>query len=128
MAQATRPLSPHLQVYRWYFTMALSIAHRASGIVLTAGLILLTWWIMALASGEHAFSLVHDIVQSWFGGLVLFGFTAALFYHGANGVRHLFWDAGHGLGKEEAAKSGKVVVGAAVFLTLITWVSILSGS
>lgn len=128
MAQATRPLSPHLQVYRWYFTMALSIFHRASGVALATGLILLTWWIMALASSEAAFATIHGIVQSWFGGLVLFGFTAALFYHGANGVRHLFWDAGLGLSKEDAAKSGKITVGVAAVLTLLTWVAILSGS
>lgn len=128
MAQATRPLSPHLQVYRWYFTMALSIFHRVTGVALTAGLMLLTWWIMALASGEDAFATIHGIVQGWFGGLVLFGFTAALFYHGANGIRHLYWDAGLGLEKEAAAQSGKIVVGAAIVLTLITWVVILSGS
>lgn len=125
MAQATRPLSPHLQVYRWYFTMALSIFHRASGCALAAGLILLTWWIMALATSEAAFGVVHGIVQSWFGGLVLFGFTAALFYHGANGVRHLFWDIGWGLEKEAAAASGKITVGVAAGLTLLTWLVIL---
>lgn len=125
MAQSARPLSPHLQVYRWYFTMALSILHRATGVALTTGLVLFTWWIMALASGEAAFATIHNIVQSWFGGLVLFGFTAALFYHGANGVRHLFWDAGVGLGKEQAAFSGKVTLIAAGVLTLFTWLVIL---
>lgn len=126
MAQVARPLSPHLQVYRWYFTMALSILHRATGMALATGLVLLTWWIMALASGEEAFATIHGIVQGWFGGLVLFGFTAALFYHGANGIRHLIWDAGIGLEKEAAAKSGKITLAAAGILTLVTWVAILS--
>ena len=128
MAQVTRPLSPHLQVYRWYFTMALSILHRATGCALAVGLLLLTWWIMALAGGEESFATVHGIVQSWFGGLVLFGFTFALFYHGANGIRHLVWDTGAGLSKEAAAHSGQIVVGAAVVLTLITWAAILIGN
>jgi len=127
MAQSERPLSPHLQIYRWYFTMALSILHRVSGCALATGLLLLTWWLGALAAGEAAFASIHGIVGSWFGGLVLFGVTVALFYHGCNGVRHLVWDAGYALDKETAAQSGKIVLGAAAALTAITWIALLLG-
>ncbi len=81
MARSARPLSPHLQVYRWYFTMALSIGHRVTGVGLALGLVLLTWWLLALASGPEAFATVQAVMHSWLGVLVLFGYTFVLFYH-----------------------------------------------
>lgn len=117
-----RPLSPHLSVYRWYLTMALSIAHRATGVALSAGLVLITWWLMALASGADGYNLVQSVLHSFFGQLVLFLWTFVLFFHGANGVRHLFWDAGYGFDKHVAQRSGMAVVGAAAGLTLVVWI------
>ena len=102
MAQAERPLSPHLQIYRWPINMALSIAHRMTGIGLALGLILLTWWLLALASGPEAFATVQAVMRSWLGVLVLFLWTFVLFYHLGNGVRHLVWDAGYGFEIETA--------------------------
>ena len=125
MAEAMRPLSPHLQVYRWYWTMGLSIAHRVTGAGLAVGLVLLSWWLLALAAGPSSFGVVRGWIDNWFGGLVLFGFTLFLWFHALNGVRHLVWDLGHGLDKGAAHKSGLVVAGAAVLLTLLTWAAIL---
>jgi succinate dehydrogenase cytochrome b subunit len=121
MARADRPLSPHLQIYRWYFTMALSIAHRATGIGLAAGLILLTWWLLALASGPEAFATVQAVAGSWIGILILFLWTFALFYHMGNGVRHLVWDFGYGFDLEVARNSGIAVLAFAGVMTVITW-------
>ena len=87
MAQAGRPLSPHLQIYRWYLTMGTSIAHRVTGSALAVGLILLTWWLVALASGPEAFAVVQGAMDNILGGLVLFGYTVILFYHCATGIR-----------------------------------------
>ena len=126
MAQAARPLSPHLQIYRWYFTMALSIAHRVSGAALAAGLVLLTWWLVALASGPDYFALVQGVMHNVLGGLILFGYTFVLLYHLANGIRHLAWDAGWGFEKEQARQSGMLVLGAAGGLTLLVWMLILA--
>lgn len=125
MAEASRPLSPHLQVYRWYLTMALSIAHRVTGAGLAVGLLLLTWWLLALAGGPDSFATVRAVMDNWFGGLVLFGFTLFLWFHALNGVRHLVWDTGYGLDKGVARQSGIVVVGGTVVLTLLTWIAIL---
>jgi succinate dehydrogenase / fumarate reductase cytochrome b subunit len=80
MARAERPLSPHLQIYRWYFTMALSIAHRITGVGLALGLVLFTWWLLALASGPEAFAIVHGVMTSWVGAVILFFYTLTLFY------------------------------------------------
>ncbi|MGF1476778.1 MAG: succinate dehydrogenase, cytochrome b556 subunit [Geminicoccaceae bacterium] len=126
MASRARPLSPHLQVYRWYVVMATSILHRATGIALALGLVLLTWWLTALAGGPESFATVNGIVDSWFGGLVLFGYTAVLFYHAANGIRHMVWDVGYGYDKEVARNSGIAVVAAAGALTLLVWLIILT--
>jgi succinate dehydrogenase / fumarate reductase cytochrome b subunit len=105
--------------------MALSIGHRITGAGLAVGLLLLTWWLVALAAGPEAFAVVDGIVDSWFGGLVLFGFTAAAFLHLANGVRHLAWDAGYGFALETTRQSGRAVVAFTVVATLATWVVIL---
>ncbi|MDX1541607.1 MAG: succinate dehydrogenase, cytochrome b556 subunit [Geminicoccaceae bacterium] len=120
-----RPLSPHLQVYRWYFTMALSIAHRVTGVGLAGGLVLLTWWLMALASGPEAFATAQDIVTSWFGLLVLFGYTFVIFYHMGNGIRHLVWDMGYGFDLDVARFSGMLVLAFAAVMTIFIWIVVL---
>ena len=125
MARADRPISPHLQIYRWYLTMMLSILHRATGVVLSIGLILLTWWLVALASGPDAFEPVRWLVDSWFGGLVLFVYTYVAFHHCLSGIRHLAWDAGYGFELRAAYRSGYGVFIGAAALTLIAWIVIL---
>ena len=119
MVPADRPLSPHLQIYRWYFTMALSIAHRITGIALALGLLLLTWWLLALA-----FATVHGVVNSWFGALILFLYTLTLFYHMGNGIRHLVWDFGYGFDPQVARASGAAVLVFAGAMTVLIWLVI----
>lgn len=125
MASSGRPLSPHLQIYRWYFTMALSIAHRATGAALAVGLLLMTWWLVALASGPESFGTVQAVMDNFLGGLVLFGFTLVLFFHLCNGIRHLAWDMGYGYDKQMAHQSGIAVVAAAAILTVLVWLAVL---
>ncbi len=117
-----RPISPHLQVYRPQISSALSIFHRITGCALGAGTLLLTLWLVAAASGDAAFSAVQALLASWLGLLVLIGFTAALFYHFCNGIRHLFWDFGKGYELPDMHRSGYIVLGATVVLTAGFWV------
>ena len=124
MAKAARPLSPHLQIYRWYLTMALSIAHRASGVALAFGLLLLSWWLLALASGPEAFAIVEWWKDSILGVLVLFGYTVVLTYHLGNGIRHLFWDAGYGFDPDVARQSGLMVLAFTAVATILIWLII----
>lgn len=91
-----RPIAPHLGVWRWHVTMATSIFHRASGVALYLGAIILTGWLVTLANGPEAYDAYMAVLQSPLGLLVLFGITAAACYHLANGIRHLAWDAGKG--------------------------------
>ena len=127
MKQPVRPLSPHLQVYRPQWTSILSILHRATGVALTAGSLLLTVWIAAAALGADYFACVKSILGSWVGLLVLLGFSWALFYHLCNGIRHLFWDAGFGFELHTAFRSGWAVVLGSVILTVIAWMIGLAG-
>jgi succinate dehydrogenase / fumarate reductase, cytochrome b subunit len=120
---AGRPLSPHLGIFRWYFTMALSIAHRVTGSAQAVFLIFLTWWLLALATGEGAFDVINKAAGSIFGQLILFGYTLSIFFHMANGIRHLVWDAGYGYRIDVAHQSGKIVVGAAVVLAVLVWIA-----
>lgn len=126
MARSNRPLSPHIQVYRWQWTMALSILHRITGVALGVGSLLLVYWVTAAATGPEAYARAQGFIGSWFGLLLLFGFSLALFYHLANGIRHLFWDAGRGFELKTAYASGLAVLVAAVVLTGIAWVIGLS--
>jgi succinate dehydrogenase / fumarate reductase cytochrome b subunit len=120
-SNGARPLSPHLQVWRWHLTMATSILHRASGVALYAGAVLLTVWLLAIASGPEAYDAVEGFLLSWPGRALLFAFTAAAMYHLANGVRHLFWDAGKCFAPGTATATGIVVIVFAAAATLAIW-------
>ncbi|MCG8356065.1 MAG: succinate dehydrogenase, cytochrome b556 subunit [Kiloniellales bacterium] len=122
MASANRPLSPHLQVYRFQWTMALSISHRITGVGLALGTLLLVYWLAAAAAGPEAFATAQAVIGSFLGRLLLFGWTFALFYHLCNGIRHLVWDAGYGFELDTAYRSGLVVIAASVVLTLLSWI------
>ena len=122
MANVERPLSPHLQIYKPQITMVTSITHRITGVALGVGTLLLTWWLLAAATGPEAYECVNGFMTSWFGRLVLFGFTWALFYHLCNGIRHLFWDAGKGFELPTMRKSGMAAIIMSVVLTLLTWI------
>lgn len=114
-----RPLSPHLGVYRFAYTMATSIAHRASGIVLSLGLLLLAWWLVAAAGDEAGYAMATAVIGSGFGKLLLAGWLVAFCYHLCNGLRHLNWDLGRGLEKAEARRSAGVVIVATVVLVCV---------
>ena len=101
--------------------MLLSIVHRATGIALSVGALLMVCWLLALASGPAAFAEVHGFIGSWLGRLMLFGWTWALMYHLSNGIRHLFWDAGVGLELPAAQASGYAAVIVSIAATVAIW-------
>src|ERR1700688_782078 len=121
MTARNRPLSPHLQIYRPQLTSVLSITHRASGVAVALGTLLLVWWIASVVRGPDSCALVQHFIASFVGRLLLFAWTWALFFHLANGVRHLAWDAGLGFDLESTTVSGWLVVAASAVLTLVTW-------
>ena len=101
-----RPLSPFLTVYRWQYTMALSILHRVTGCALSVGLLLFVYWLVAAAQRRtqrtkpRSSFFAHPLVR-----VLLIGFSFAFFYHLLNGVRHLMWDTGHGLERKAARRA-----------------------
>ncbi len=121
MTTRNRPLSPHLQVYKPQITSMLSILHRLTGVALCFGAVLLTYLLMAATYGPDVFATAQAILGSWFGRLVLFGVVFSLWYHLANGLRHIAWDIGWGFEMDQVTKSGIVVVITAVVLTLGTF-------
>lgn len=123
MASIERPLSPHLQVYRPQITSVLSILHRITGVALTLGTLLLTWWLTSAAYGPDTFNTCQAFLGSWVGQILLWGLTFALFYHLGNGVRHLAWDFGWGFELSQLRASGIAVLVFAVVLTLITLIA-----
>ncbi len=124
--QAARPLSPHLQIYRWSWTMAMSIAHRATGVALYAGTVLIAAWLVAAASGPAAFDTAQAIAGSWFGLLVLFGYSFVLLHHMAGGVRHFIWDMGKGYDPQTRMNLAKYSVVVSGGLTLLVWIVALA--
>jgi succinate dehydrogenase / fumarate reductase cytochrome b subunit len=115
-AQRARPLSPHLTVYRWPVTMATSIVHRATGLALSAGTLVLCWWLIAVASGPDAFNEFTSLAVTPLGEVILFGFVWSLAYHLLNGIRHLAWDLGYGFAVPTANLSGIIVIAASIAL------------
>ena len=122
-----RPLSPHLQIYRWPITMATSITHRATGMALAAGTLLVAWWLIAAASGPEYYQPFQMAAQNPLGQLVLFGFVWSLAYHLLNGIRHLFWDLGYGLNVHTARKTGVLVIVMSVLIAIAAFVAAYTG-
>jgi len=120
-----RPLSPHLMNYRLPLLPITSILGRVTGVGLAVGTLIVTWWLVALASGEAAYAQLSAIIGSPFGMLVMFGFTVSLFYHMCKGVRQFIWDSGQGLDVESAERMSFAVFGAAFVLSIATWAFIL---
>jgi succinate dehydrogenase / fumarate reductase cytochrome b subunit len=120
----TRPLSPHLQVYRPQLTSMMSIAHRASGIVLTTGTLVLAAWLLTLALGSQSYMVLAGLLAHPLGQFVLFGYSVALIYHALNGVRHLGWDLGYGLTIPEIYRNGHLVLFLTLVLTAGLWAAV----
>lgn len=118
---AEKPLSPHIQIYRWEITMLVSIFHRATGIAMAIGTGFVVWMLLALAMGEGAYQCFHDFITSPLGMLMLLGWTFAIFLHMANGIRHLFWDVGCGYDIKTAHRTGFAVMIFAALMTVIVW-------
>ncbi|MGL4186770.1 MAG: succinate dehydrogenase, cytochrome b556 subunit [Thiotrichaceae bacterium] len=116
-----RPISPHLQIYKPQITSALSILHRITGGVLVVGTLVLVYWLGAIAAGPEAYAQAKAILGSFIGKVALFGWTWALFYHLANGIRHLVWDAGYGFDLPTVYLTGKITVAASFILTILIW-------
>lgn len=125
--QKERPLSPHLQVYRPQMTSMLSILHRSTGVFLALGTPLLVYWLVKLAAGPTDFANAQAFFSNWFIQLMLIGWAFAFFYHLSNGIRHLFWDIGKGFELDDLHRSGYIVLGSAVVLTVITVITAYTG-
>jgi succinate dehydrogenase / fumarate reductase cytochrome b subunit len=120
-SNSNRPLSPHLQVYRLPMTAIMSISHRITGAILAGGSLLIAAFLVSAVLGEAQYETVRAFASSWFGLVILAGWSFCLYYHLCNGVRHLIWDTASMLSKKQAAVSGWVVILSTILLTGATW-------
>lgn len=123
----SRPIAPHLSVWRWHVTMAASILHRVTGMGLYAGGVLFAFWLMAAAAGPETFEPVAALLSSRFGQAALYLLVAATAYHLANGVRHLVFDTGRGLKPPDAETSAWFAILFAVVAPIGLWALITYG-
>ncbi|MEL6448044.1 MAG: succinate dehydrogenase, cytochrome b556 subunit [Pseudomonadota bacterium] len=121
MTAKSRPLSPHLSVYKFRITSTLSILHRMTGVALSLGAAALVWWLFAIASGPDAYAVFATVAGSIVGKIAIAGWLFTFFYHLCNGVRHLFWDTGRGFELAQARASGLAVVTVSALATLGAW-------
>ncbi len=121
-SNSNRPLSPHLSIYKPIPTMVMSIAHRLTGVALYFGTLMFAWWLIAASTGESYFDFVQTFLGTWFGRLILFGFTWALVHHMLGGVRHLIWDTGRLFDKDTSTKLAYATLIGSIVLTLLIWV------
>jgi len=119
--QSSRPLSPHLQIYRLPMTAVMSISHRITGAILSGGTLLIAAWLLAAAAGPDYYNQVMGVIKSPFGAFILFAWSFVLYYHLCNGVRHLFWDTGRFFSLKAAKTANWIVILAACALTAATW-------
>lgn len=125
MPQAARPLSPHLGIYRWQIQMVSSILHRAAGVALAGGSLLLVCLLGSLAAGPEAYATVQRCAASLPGQLLLFGWTWSLAFHLLNGLRHLLEDTGHGFAIKTFVLTGWIAVIGSFVLTGVVWACVL---
>lgn len=123
---AGNPLSPHLQIYRPQLTSMMSILHRATGIALAVGTLVLLYWLVAAAQGMEAYETAQRCISSLPMQLLLVGWTFAFYYHLCNGVRHLLWDSGWGFELGTAYKTGYIVIAAALVMTVLSWACVIA--
>ncbi len=120
-SKTERPLSPHLQVYRLPLTAITSVLHRATGAALSIGTLLVAWWLVAIASGPQAYETAYAFIASPLGQFMLFGWSACLYYHLFNGIRHLCWDMGYLFKLENAYRANYAVLILTAVTTAATW-------
>lgn len=121
----TRPLSPHLQVYRLPMAALMSITHRITGAILAGGFLLVAGFLIAAAIGEEPYAQVMAFASSGFGKFILFGWSAVLYYHTLNGIRHLVWDNSPStVTKDKATATGWLIIALTILLTAITWLAV----
>jgi len=121
MKDNQKPISPHLQIYRWQISSLLSITHRIVGIVNLLALIFIFFWILILSFGESNYELFISAINSFFGKFILIGFTWSMSFHMLSGIRHLVWDMGYGFEIKTANISGILVIMFSLILTIIFW-------
>ena len=126
MADTRRPLSPHLQIYKWQVQMVTSIVHRATGIALSVGTLLVLWGVFSLASGEDSYNQFKTCIGSPIGMILLIGWSWALFFHLCNGIRHLIQDGGMGYAIPQFVRSSWLSIIGSVVLTIIVWAYVLT--
>jgi succinate dehydrogenase / fumarate reductase, cytochrome b subunit len=119
MPERERPLSPHLQIYKFQYTMVLSITHRLTGVLLSVGSVLFVYWLMAIALGSQPYAGARELLSTPVARIAWAGLIACFCYHLANGIRHLVWDCGFGLEKRQARASGWAVVVATLVLSAV---------
>lgn len=124
--RSARPLSPHLQIYRWQYTMTLSILHRITGLALSVGLLLFVYWLVAIAGGRESYERALVVFAHPLTRLALVGFSFAFFYHLLNGIRHLVWDTGRALERGPARLTGWIAFLVAVVCTASFWLAVAS--
>ena len=119
---SSRPLSPHLQIYRPMLSTAMSIFHRITGVALSLGIILLVWWFTAASTSDDYYNFVNSLFAHWLGRLVLFGFTWALMHHILGGFRHFLWDTGRGFALNKVELLARANLIGSILLTVLVWI------
>lgn len=121
-APSKRPLSPHLGIYRLTLSMLMSGLHRITGLAMVAGMVVVTWWLLAAAAGRNAYGSFEAFETSWIGRLILFGFSWAVLHHLLGGLRYLIWDLGIWIDNEERERLHQINIVGSIVCTVLLWV------
>lgn len=124
----TRPLSPHMTIYRWPVTMMTSITHRVTGIGLSMGAVVLAWWLAAISNGlDGGYGTFMEVAETPLGQLILFGITWSLCYHFFSGLRHLAWDMGYGFEKRVSERNSVLIFALSILSAIAIFALVWTG-
>ena len=117
-----KPLSPHIQIYSWNISSLISISHRITGVINILALTIICFWIASFLFGSSIYGIIQNILNSFFGKLLVIGITWSFSFQILSEIRHLFWDLGYGFEIKTSKISGVIVIFGSFVITILIYI------
>ena len=117
-----RPLSPHIQIYRWHVSSLVSISHRITGIINILAITLICLWACSLVLGENNYEITKSFLNTFIGKFIILGITWSFSFQILSEIRHLIMDLGYGFELQTTKITGLLVIFGSIFLTIVFYI------
>ena len=116
-----RPLSPHIQIYKWHISSLVSISHRITGIINFFAISLICFWLAFMLLGETNYQLIKNFLETFLGKFILIGITWSFSFQMLSEIRHLIMDYGYGFELQTTKVTGLIVIFGSIILTILIY-------